>query len=390
MVKSKICNDNEKQPSVPEFCDFGDWEVPVSNLSEVKQPNRDHAYILPDNSLWVLTHDGKQFTPINSGGSIGDTRPTQINNTDNCLELSGSGTYNVTANLNTENFIKLVKDKVEIPKITIATNERVGIVKPDGKTITISESGVLSSAFPEAPRDGQIYARKEGKWVKNFVYPNVYYELKSLKDSQLTFNIAVKDDVQNYKVIFNNAEIPLVKHETSIGGSLLFDRTSDTQTKVQFYYIKKGVNELFYTLDLLPLFKLLRTEMGGMPEYEDQSTTVTFKETNYFKIMDRNVIKQGKTVFFSVNLTSIKAFLFSRNDKFKIGKIANPELFPKARIAVNMVTENPSTAIYANTAIIIEKNGDIMLVNTSDVGIGSAYNFRVGNTHFINLTYITV
>lgn len=390
MVKPKICNDNEKQPSVPEFCDFGDWEVPVNNLSEIKQPNRDHAYILPDDSLWVLTHDGKQFTPINSGEGIGNSRPTQINNTDGYLELSGSGTYSVTANLNTEKVIKLAKDHVEIPKITIATNETPGIVKPDGKTITISESGVLSSVFPEAPRDGHMYARKEGKWVKSFAYPNVYYELKSLEDNQLTFSIAVKDDVQNYKVIFNDAQIPLVKHETSLEGTLFFDRTSNIQMKVQFYYIKDGINELFYTLDLLPLLKLLRAETSGNPEYDDQSTSVTFEETNYFNIVDKNIIKQGKTVFFSVNLTSIKAFSFSRNDKFKIGKIANPELFPRARVAVNMVTENPSTAIYANTAIIIEKNGDIILVNTSDVGIGSAYNFRVGNTHFINLTYVAV
>ncbi|OJG27639.1 hypothetical protein RU98_GL002342 [Enterococcus caccae] len=375
---------------MPEFCDFGDWEVPVNNLSEIKQPNRDHAYILPDDSLWVLTHDGKRFTPINNGGDSGDSRPTQINNTDNYLEVSGSGTYSVTANLNTEKVINLVKDKIEIPEVTIATNETAGIVKPDGKTITISDDGVLSSVFPEAPLDGHMYARKEGKWVKNFTYPNVYYNVERLGDDQLTFNIAVKDDVQNYKVMFNDAEIPLEKRETSIEGTLIFDRTNDTQTKVQFYYTKEGIDELFYTLDLLPLFKLLRTEAGDSFEYDDQTNTVTFNETDYFKVEDSNVIKQGKTVFFSVNLTSIKAFAFSRNDKFKIGNIANPELFPRSRMAVNMVTENLSTAIYANTAIIIEKNGDIMLVNTSDVGIGSAYNFRVGNTHFINLTYVAV
>lgn len=73
----------------------------------------------------------------------------------------------------------------------------------------------------------------------------------------------------------------------------------------------------------------------------------------------------------------------------KVGEISDASLFPSAKIAVNMVTENPSTAIYANTAITIETNGDIMLVNTSDVSIGTAYNFRVGNTHCISMTYVT-
>lgn len=275
MVEPKICNNNDKQPSVPDFCDFGDWEVPVKNLSDIKEPNRDHAYILPDNSVWVLSHDGKTFIAINNSGGNGNTQPTQFNNTDGYLHISGSGTYNVTTDLNTEKVVELVKEKVEIPQITIATDKAVGIVKPDNRTITVDEAGTL-------------------------------------------------------------------------------------------------------------------TVLSDNSKYINKSDAVLFDETGFFAIEDSNVIKQDQTVYFSVNLISILAFSFPRNAKFKIGKLIDPDLFPKTRLAVNMVTENPTTAIYANTAITIEKNGDIMLVNTSDVGIGSAYNFRLGNTHLINLTYVTV
>ncbi|MBO0441658.1 hypothetical protein [Candidatus Enterococcus ikei] len=593
MTKPKICNDNEKQPAVPEFCDFGFWEVPVNSLSEIKEANRDHAYILPDNSVWVLSHDGKKFIQLNLGGTGGNQptllensdgliavngsgtnnlsvdlnlpevgealgineisesiakhvnnaemhvtsaeknrwekkqekltagknisieknvisaiggksygfhivensedsiiqlvmdgnyeqeglkaqfnttsriimpdvnyneetgqtilefhfgdnplefakievfnneretiytkniiipdltvtspndfayikgsdidgvniieyirelskgvnsngKPTQITNTDGYLEVSGSGTHAVTTNLNTENIVELVKEKIDIP-----------VVKPDGKTITMDKNGVLTSVFPEAPLDGNTYIRQNGKWVKNFSYPNVYYELDSLTNNQLEFNIAVKDNVQNYKVIFADTKVPLSQQDTSISGKILFDRTSTekSKTSVQFYYIKNGVNELFYTVDLKPLFKLLAPQVSDSSKYVDRSEAVTFEETEYFAIEDKNIIKQDKTVFFSVNLSSIKPFIFSKNDKFKVGKVSDPELFPMSRMAVNMVTENTRSSIYANTAIIIETNGDIMLVNTSDVSIGSAFNFRVGNTHFINMTYVTL
>ncbi|MEI5994033.1 hypothetical protein [Candidatus Enterococcus mansonii] len=387
MTKPKICNDDEKQPAVPEFCGSGAWEVPVNHLSEIKQPNRDHAYILPDDSVWVLAYDGKRFTPINSGEGGGNTRPTQLTNTDTYLDVSGNGTYNITANLNTENVIELVKEKIDIPNIVLET---VGVVKPDGTTITMDEHGVITSVFPEPPSDGYAYARQEGKWVKHFVYPNVYYEFDNLADNQLTFSIAVKDEVENYNVLFNEVEVPLSKRSTCITGQVQFDRTSTQREKtaVQFYMIKDGIEELFYTLDLKPLFKLLNTHTGGSSTYVDKSEAVTFDETEYFSIESKQIIKQDKTVFFNVNLTSEQAFSFSRNKKIKIGKLSDPELFPTSRIAVNMVTESENTAIYANTALIIETNGDLMLVNTSDVSIGSAYNFKVGNVHFINMTYV--
>lgn len=391
MTKPKICNEDEKQPAVPEFCDSGEWEIPVASLSDVKQATRDHAYILSDNSIWVLTYDAKRFMPLNGNSSGVSNLPTQMKNTDGYLMFDGNGTYEVTANLNTEKMIGKVKEEIQIPKIEVATDETIGLVKPDGTTITIDKEGTLTSVFPEAPLDGQAYFRKNGQWEQEEHYPTVYYEFEQLSNNQLTVSIATKKEINEYKVVFDGQEISLSKLATRLIGEVNFDPTATERAKtlIQFYEIKNGTEELFYLLDLKPLFQLLTKTTEKTLEYLDKSDAVTFKETVYFDVIDKDVLKQDRTVFFNVNLTSIKAFSFSRNAQLIIGKLNDSELFPKFRTAINMVTENASTAIYANTAIIFETNGDIKLVNTSDVSIGSAYNFRDGNKHFINMTYVT-
>ncbi|WP_086350253.1 hypothetical protein [Candidatus Enterococcus clewellii] len=102
MKQPSICNSNQQKPSLPEFCDDGLWEVPVDSLSDIKQANRDHAYILPDNTLWVLSHDGKRFIQLNLQGGSGGGQPTQIENSDGLINVSGSGTYAVHLDLDKE------------------------------------------------------------------------------------------------------------------------------------------------------------------------------------------------------------------------------------------------------------------------------------------------
>ncbi|MBL1226533.1 hypothetical protein [Enterococcus sp. BWR-S5] len=99
MKKPSICNDANQKPAFPEFCDDGLWEVPVNSLSDIKVANRDHAYILPDNSVWVLSHDGKRFIQLNVQGGGGSGQPTQIENRDGLINVSGSGTYTVQLDL---------------------------------------------------------------------------------------------------------------------------------------------------------------------------------------------------------------------------------------------------------------------------------------------------
>lgn len=111
MVKPTICNSDAKTPVIPEFCDDGLWEVPVNSLSEIKKADRDHAYILQDNSVWVLSHDGKNFIQLNLASS-GEGQPTQVTNNDGFIAVEGSGTHNVSVDLDVEKMKETFQEKL--------------------------------------------------------------------------------------------------------------------------------------------------------------------------------------------------------------------------------------------------------------------------------------
>lgn len=60
------CGRSIKAPvtPVPNYCSH--WLVPVNDLSEITNPSRDHAFILPDDSIWVLDFEGNRFIQIGS------------------------------------------------------------------------------------------------------------------------------------------------------------------------------------------------------------------------------------------------------------------------------------------------------------------------------------
>jgi len=65
------------------------WLIPVGSLREIENPSFDHAWILPDNSVWVLDHTGTQLINIRSGND--GTWLAEIDNTDGMLEITGEG-----------------------------------------------------------------------------------------------------------------------------------------------------------------------------------------------------------------------------------------------------------------------------------------------------------
>lgn len=81
------------------ICRDGSWLIPVDSLNQIDpiQINRDHAWILPDNSVWVVNHAGIGMTRIGGTGD-GTGIPTQTYNTDGNLEIQGNGTFEVTVN----------------------------------------------------------------------------------------------------------------------------------------------------------------------------------------------------------------------------------------------------------------------------------------------------
>lgn len=87
-----------------------EWLVKVDNLSEVTKPSFDHAYITPNNEVWVLDHDGQTLIPL---GSSGISAPTILENTDGYLSTAGSEGFNQVLNFNTSKIDGLIQDAID-------------------------------------------------------------------------------------------------------------------------------------------------------------------------------------------------------------------------------------------------------------------------------------
>jgi len=102
---------NEAKTKVIPADYIGDyWLVQVGKVEDVTNPDYDHAYQTPDNSVYVLSHDGSGLVPIGTGGVGGE--PTHISNTDNLLRITGSGTYTVTVNVDEDNLTDFIFEEV--------------------------------------------------------------------------------------------------------------------------------------------------------------------------------------------------------------------------------------------------------------------------------------
>jgi len=103
---------------VPKNCNFDtsncNWLTPISELEKIGYPDYNHAYILPDNTIWVLSTDGENLIQINETSSTID-KPTQIKNDDGYLVVKDSGSYEVTIDIDLEKFRKELQF-VETPR----------------------------------------------------------------------------------------------------------------------------------------------------------------------------------------------------------------------------------------------------------------------------------
>jgi len=126
-MKPHICNTNTSP--VVNGCHYGYWMVKVETLKGIA-PNRTHAYILPDDSVWALSHDETKMVLLRSPGS---SYPTRINNTDNFLVVSDSGTYSVNIDVDVAKLTQLIHDEAPATDLT-------GLVKNptwNGSTYTL-------------------------------------------------------------------------------------------------------------------------------------------------------------------------------------------------------------------------------------------------------------
>lgn len=107
MAKPQICINDSKLTELPVHCDDTWWLVKVETLSAVDNPSRDHAYMLPDQSIWVLSYDERMFIQLSS--AEGGNGPTVITNDDGFLTIEGNGSYHVKTNLNQDAMIRLIQ-----------------------------------------------------------------------------------------------------------------------------------------------------------------------------------------------------------------------------------------------------------------------------------------
>ncbi|MGL4696617.1 hypothetical protein [Enterococcus larvae] len=152
MTQPIICNSDTERPIFPVDCPDGWWAVPVNDLSEIKKPDRDHAYLLPDNSVWILNYDGTAMIQLSDGGN-GDGQPTQVTNTDGYITITGSGTHKVTADLSEE----LVESVESAVKDIQLSEGHMTFTKNDSSEIDIKLGGGLSI------KDNEIFVDVEDK-----------------------------------------------------------------------------------------------------------------------------------------------------------------------------------------------------------------------------------
>ena len=135
-MRPHICNPNTAP--VANGCHCGYWLVPVDSLKGIV-PNRTHAYILPDDSVWALSHDETQMVLLRAPDS---SYPTRIDNNDNFLIISGSGSYSVTIDLNQDTIKGLINQMVDLDGVVrnpTWNSETYTLVLPmdNGETLTI-------------------------------------------------------------------------------------------------------------------------------------------------------------------------------------------------------------------------------------------------------------
>lgn len=100
----------------PVNCFVDEWLIPVKDLASVSSPSYNHAYILPNNWVYVLSHDGTRWINISQSGEGG---VTQIANEYGYLVVTGSGTDSVTINLNEQQIKNLIESEIDIDPVKV-------------------------------------------------------------------------------------------------------------------------------------------------------------------------------------------------------------------------------------------------------------------------------
>lgn len=208
---------------------------PVETLPSLDEASRNHAYVLPDNSIWVLNHDGTGFVTA-------DKSSIMVKSEDNSIVITKDGlVYNLE--LNTD-IIERLKQSIDLTnkqdKLTAGTNisidnnvisstvqpyddtdikNRVALLenKPDnvvytaGDGIEISSNNVISAVerlpiFVESDTPTKIYSFR--------ITPYTSMAKRDMTANTIVYNatintpyqsgIMVAQDVREYQLSWQN------------------------------------------------------------------------------------------------------------------------------------------------------------------------------------------
>ena len=162
-MKPAICNSNKRSPVISADCPSVYWLIRVNSLSEINEVSFDHAYILPDDSVWVWSHDESRLVLINgTDGIIGGGTPTQVHSVDGNIIVTGNGTHNVGLALSPD-ILQITGISINVGEVTtgepgtnvIVTNSGAGSNAILNFTIPRGEQGLTGLTGPQGPTGDQ-------------------------------------------------------------------------------------------------------------------------------------------------------------------------------------------------------------------------------------------
>lgn len=243
------------------------WK-PVEELPSVEKATRNHAYILPDNTVWVLNHDGNEF--VKADGTESD--PLNIINTDGKLTIAKDNN-SFTINLAEE----LPRNGVELP--SLQPNQFIGTMGNGLEAITEATKDIIEAGTSE---------------VATIVSPK---ELREAIVDLINKTVSEKtsyDDTALQKRIENLEKIESIDSEgnSTLSDEEQYEKEAFEESKDILRYAKAWFNRV---RDVRKVFHFGRDVYGHIDAYghsdnpEDMSyTLIIYKTINY--VEDTNLV----------------------------------------------------------------------------------------------------
>jgi len=160
-----------KTPVIPPQCK-DKWLVRVNSKADITNPTRNHAYITPDNSVYVLSHDGSELIEFKGGGT---SSPTTLSNTDGFLDTTGSVDFDQVLNFKEQKLKDIIAEAVEeitTPKHILSglahhfdfnDNEATGTHNPSATGWVDLITGTVATLQNTSWGDGLVFAATNSK-----------------------------------------------------------------------------------------------------------------------------------------------------------------------------------------------------------------------------------